>query len=206
MHQACRNDAGGSDPDRRPPGVVSIAGPVSRFALALVLVTAASASALRAQTHAPTEEYRLKAAFVYRFPQFVEWPPHALDGHDQVSLCVTRPNPFGALLQELVAGETLNGRSLAVREIDRPSEVDGCQVLFIAAAETGVKAVLDAATMHAVLTVGESPRFLDEGGVINLQVIGRRVRFEVSPAAAERVGLRLSSQLLRLAIRVRGAS
>jgi len=100
----------------------------------------------------------------------------------------------------------LNGRSLAVREIDRPSEVDGCQVLFIPAAETGVKAVLDAAIMHAVLTVGESPRFLDEGGVINLQVIGRRVRFEVSPAAAERVGLRLSSQLLRLAIRVRGAS
>ena len=187
-------------------GVVSIAGALIRCALLILALTAASASAVHAQTHTPTEEYRLKAAFVYRFPQFVEWPAEALDGHEQVSLCVTRPNPFGALLQELVAGETLNGRSLAVREIDRPSDVHGCQVLFIPAAETGMKAVLDAANMHAVLTIGESPRFLDEGGVISLQVIGRRVRFEVSPAAAERVGLRLSSQLLRLAIRVRGAS
>ncbi len=66
--------------------------------------------------------------------------------------------------------------------------------------------MLDAVGDQPVLTVGESSRFLDDGGVISLQVIDRRVRFEVSATAAERIGLRLSSQLLRLAVRVRGVA
>jgi YfiR/HmsC-like len=183
---------------------VRIAAALLRLGVIAVAI-AAGASPLWAQSDPPTEEYRLKAAFVYRFPQFVEWPAPSVNGRDRVNICVTRPNPFGGLLDELIAGETLNGRPLVVREVDRPSDVDECQVLFVPKSGTGRKAVLDAAVARPVLTIGESPHFLDEGGVINLQVIGRRVRFEVSPGAAERVGLRLSSQLLQLAIRVRGA-
>jgi len=176
----------------------------------LTLLTAATllfASPLWAQSKAPSEEYRLKAAFVYRFPQFVEWPPAALHGHEAITICVLRPHPFGTLLRELIAGETLNGRPLAIRDIQRPSAIDGCHVVFVPGAGTATaRAVLEAVGNHPVLTVGESSRFLDQGGVISLQVIDRRVRFEVSPAAAERIGLRLSSQLLRLAVRVRGAT
>ena len=154
----------------------------------------------------PNEEYRLKAEFLYQFPQFVEWPESALGGRDKVTICVSRPNPFGALLDELIAGETLNGRQLVIRAIDRASTLNGCHVLFMPAGTPDVRNVLDAVGTRPILAIGESPLFLEQGGVINLQVIDRRVRFEVSPGAAERAGLRLSSQLLRLAVRVRGAS
>jgi hypothetical protein len=171
----------------------------------LTTATLLLASPLWSQGKAPSEEYRLKAAFVYRFPQFVEWPAPALIGHDAIAICVVRPNPFGTLLRELIAGETLNGRPLAIREVARPSAIDGCHVVFVPGAEHATaRAVLEAVGNHPVLTVGESSRFLDQGGVISLHVIDRRVRFEVSAAAAERLGLRLSSQLLRLAVRVRG--
>ncbi len=176
----------------------------------ITLLTAATLllpSPLWSQSKAPSEEYRLKAAFVYRFPQFVEWPAPALQGHEAITICVLRPNPFGTLLRELISGETLNGTPLAIREIERPSAIDGCHVVFVpGAGNATARAVLEAVGNHPVLTVGESSRFLEQGGVISLQVIDRRVRFEVSPGAAERIGLRLSSQLLRLAVRVRGTT
>jgi uncharacterized protein DUF4154 len=186
---------------------VTLVRPPVHIALLVTAATMLGATPLWPQTTAPSEEYRLKAAFVYRFPQFVEWPAPALEGHESVAICVLRPNPFGAVLRELIAGETLNGRRLAIREIDGPSAIAGCHVVFVPGTGTPAgKAVLKAVAHRPVLTVGESPRFLDEGGVISLQVIDRRVRFEVSATAAERVGLRLSSQLLRLAVRVRGAA
>lgn len=165
------------------------------------------ATPLWSQGSVPSEEYRLKAAFVYRFPQFVEWPAPALAGQGALTICVLRPNPFGTLLRELVAGETLNGRPLAIREPERPGDIKGCHVVFVpGSANATARAALEAVGNHPILTVGESSSFLDQGGVISLQVMDRRVRFEVSAAAAERLGLRLSSQLLRLAVRVRGAA
>ena len=178
-----------------------------RIALLASAATILGAPLVGAQTKTPSEEYRLKAAFVYRFPQFVEWPAPALDGHESVTICVLRPNPFGPVLRELIAGETLNGRPLEIKEIDRPSSIAGCHVVYVPGANNpAAKAVVEAVGEHPVLTVGESSQFLDDGGVISLQVVNRRVRFEVSTSAAERLGLRLSSQLLRLAARVKGAS
>jgi hypothetical protein len=174
-------------------------------AILAILIVAASAGLqpLRAQTGATAEEYQLKAAFVYRFPQFVEWPPDVFDGQDSLHICVSAPNPFGMTLEELVAGETMNGRRLVVRDVGRSGDVGGCHVLFVPAAGSSER--LLQAAKGPVLTIGESPTFLDEGGIINLRVIDRRVRFEVNAAAAERSGLKLSSQLLRLAMVVRGA-
>jgi hypothetical protein len=175
-----------------------------RIGLLACAATMLAPSPLGAQSKAPSEEYRLKAAFVYRFPQFVEWPGPLLDGVESLTICVLRPNPFGTLLRELIAGETVNGRPLAIRDIGRPSAVTGCHVVFVPGTNNADgKAVLEAVGHHPILTVGESSRFLDQGGIISLQVIDRRVRFEISPTAAERNGLRLSSQLLRLAARVR---
>lgn len=178
-----------------------------RIALLASAATILGAPPVNAQSKTPSEEYRLKAAFVYRFPQFVEWPAPALDGHESVTICILRPNPFGTVLRELIAGETWNGRPLAIKEIDRPSSIAGCHVVFVPGANNpAAKAVVKAVGEHPVLTVGESSQFLDDGGVISLQVVDRRVRFEVSTSAAERLGLRLSSQLLRLAVRVKGPS
>ena len=152
-----------------------------------------------------SDEYRLKAAFVYRFPQFVEWPTAAIDGRDSLDICITRPNPFGNSLQELVAGESMNGRRLVVRSIELSSGLRGCHVLFVANRDRApLKQLLARTARQPVLTIGESAEFLEDGGIVNLRVIDQRVRFEVNAAAAEQAGLKLSSQLLRLAIRVVG--
>jgi hypothetical protein len=158
-------------------------------------------STLQAQTI--PNEYRLKAAFVYQFPQFVEWPAPAWQGATGVQLCILQPNPFGRELEALVRGESLNGRPFSIREITGPDGVSGCHLLFIRGTAPAGGEVLKAARGTSVLTVGEGDRFLDEGGIIVLRIVERRIRFEVNAAAAQKVGLRISSQLLSLALNVR---
>jgi hypothetical protein len=157
-----------------------------------------------AQAQSIPNEYRLKAAFLYQFPQFVEWPPEVWRGTTTVQLCILRPSPFGRELDALVRGESLNGRPYAVRDIATADEVAGCHLIFISSRAAGRNEVLKAASASPALTVGEGERFLDEGGIIALRVVERRVRFDVSATAAHKAGLRISSQLLGLALTVRG--
>jgi hypothetical protein len=150
-------------------------------------------------------ETRLKAAFVSKFPQFVTWPPAVLNARQNLDICVATPNPFGGDLAELVAGESLGGHPLSVRHVDREREVDGCLVLYIPA-ERGParRALIQRAASLPILTVSDDVRFLDEGGMVRLRVVSGRVRFDVNVEAATRAGLRLSSQLLQLALTVNG--
>ena len=159
---------------------------------------------LPAQVSAVSEEYRLKAVFVYRFPQFVDWPAEALEGRTRVDICVTRPNPFGRSLQDLAEGEQLAGRPMAVREIDPAAPLDDCHVLFVSSTGATLRRVLMRAVTLPVLTVGEGSEFLEAGGIIRLRLVDRRIRFDVNAAAAARARLRLRSQLLQLALEVRG--
>jgi hypothetical protein len=147
----------------------------------------------------------LKAAFVAKFPLFATWPSETLEGRKTIDLCVARPNPFGTALGELVAGETVHDRPLAIREISAAGAIDGCHVLFVPNLSPGLrKALLSHASSRPALTIGDYPGFLDEGGIVLLRMAGGRVRFEINAAAARRVGLQLSSQLLRLAVVVHG--
>lgn len=149
-------------------------------------------------------ESRLKAAFVSKFPQFVEWPASVVEGRQTLDICVAAPDPFGSDLQDLVNGEQLNGRSLALRQVKTVSEVSSCHVLFVPARSASRRALLSAVAGLPILTVSDDPRFLDAGGIVSLHVVEGRVRFEIDDEAARRVGLRISSQLLRLALTVRG--
>jgi hypothetical protein len=151
-------------------------------------------------------EYRLRAAFVYKLPQFVEWPASALDGRPSLDLCVLASGRFRRELEELVDGETLAGRSVAVRRVHVDESIRACHVLVLPSASTARVAALRKVATAAVLTVSDASRFLDEGGVVQLRVVDGRVRFEVNARAASRAGLRLSSQLLQLAASVRGWS
>ncbi|HXW03777.1 MAG TPA: YfiR family protein [Vicinamibacterales bacterium] len=151
------------------------------------------------------DEYRVKAAFVFRFPQFVEWPPASLAGRKSLDLCVLGPNPFGKVLDELVQGETLDGRTLLVRHLTAGAAATGCHVLYLAdGPATPRRPILQRVATAPVLTISDAPAFLDEGGIIQLRVVGNRVRFDINAEAARQAGLRLSSQVLRLAITVRG--
>jgi hypothetical protein len=176
---------------------------VQRWCVAAALFVGCCATAVIAQEVPP--EYQLKAAFVAKFPEFTEWPAVALNSRKTIDICVARPNPFGDTLSHLVANETVRTRQLQVREIASPADVPSCLVLFIPAKSVPQQhELLVAAQKTPVLTVGESTTFFEEGGMINLRLVDGRVRFDVNVGAAERVGVRFSSQLLRLAVNVRG--
>jgi len=158
---------------------------------------------VRVEGQAIPNEYRLKAAFMYQFPQFVEWPSTTWQDAQSVQLCIASPNPFGSELEQLVRGESLNGRPLSVREIAGSDELVGCHVLFVGARSDVAGPVLRAAAGRPILTVGEGERFLENGDVIVMKIVDGRVRFDVNATNAARNGLRISSQLLSLALTVR---
>lgn len=152
-------------------------------------------------------ESRLKAAIVSKFPQFIEWPDVAVAGRQTINICVASgADPFASDLQEMVSGEQLNGRGLALRRVDTPAQVTECHLLFLPAVSGTHRALLAAAARLPVLTVSDDPGFLDAGGIVALRIVNGRVRFEVNAEFARRVGLRISSQLLRLALSVRGGT
>jgi hypothetical protein len=169
-----------------------------RLFVAVLLACAGSWAALRAQV----DEHRLKAVVLGKFPQFVSWPAEEVATRQSFELCILRPHRFGAWLNEISADLVIEGRPVVVREIAGASEVPACQLIFFPAG-TGGSALRRAATLP-ILTVGEHQAFLDQGGIVRLRLAGRQLRFDINAAQADRVGLRLSSQLLRLADHVSG--
>jgi hypothetical protein len=147
------------------------------------------------------DEYRLKAAFVSSFAGFVEWPPDALKSpRDPIVICVLGENPFGSALDQAVIGKTLQDRKLAVRSIADVRQAAGCQILFISSSERKhLRSILKEPQLSGILTVGDSDDFTSEGGVIDLQVEGDRIRILINMEAAEQSRLRISSKLLSLA-------
>jgi hypothetical protein len=173
------------------------------LAPALLLIAVLVAAPAVAQVAGP--EYALKAAVVSKFPHFADWPESAIADRNTIDVCVATPNPFGVALSELLTGERLGERAINLRYIEGPDLLSGCHVLFVPARPSvDRKLLLRRAAALPILTVGDYGSFLDEGGIVGLRMVDGRVRFDVNVATASRVGLRLSSQLLQLALNVRG--
>lgn len=152
---------------------------------------------LNAQTSAPNE-YQVKAAFLYNFIKFVEWPPESFqDERQPILLCLFGENPFGETLA-MVASRPVKERSLLVKTITSVDAASGCQVIFISPAEEQQRILVMVKT-KPVLTVGETEHFAAKGGIINFIVIDNKINFEINPEAAQRARLSISSQLLKLA-------
>jgi hypothetical protein len=147
------------------------------------------------------DEYQVKAAFLYNFAKFVQWPPEVFQSSSApLAICILGQDPFGRSLEDTVVGREIDGRSLAVRHISSVKQVAGCQVLFIGAAEykRSPPMLADIRT-PGVLTIGDSDASGADGVVINFKLDGGKVRFEINVEAAEREKLRISSRLLSLA-------
>ena len=172
--------------------------------LAVVVLMGVVCAHPRLAAQVVASEYQLKAAVIQKFPQFVEWPSATWREARTLQLCIVEPNPFGAGLEELSRGETLKGRPLAVKEIYGSDELAGCQVLFVSMRSGDPSSLLRATTGRPVLTIGESEGFLEGGGIILMKIVDGKARFEVHAANAQKAGLRISSQLLSVALAVRG--
>jgi hypothetical protein len=153
-----------------------------------------------------SREYEIKAAFLFNFIKFVEWPPEALPpSSSTITVGVLGRNPFGNALNVL-NGKTVKGKTVAVRQVPSVAAASDVHLLFISASEGDrMRQILGGLRNANVLTVADVSGFIERGGVINLITRNERVRFEINAAAAERAGLALSSQLLRLAAKVERA-
>lgn len=145
------------------------------------------------------DEYRLKAAYLYNFIAFTEWPAGVAN---TLTLCVYGPDPFGEELDKL-RGKNVAGRSLVVRRVNSVDSLGSCQAVFVARPVIGNLArVLDNLSGSPVLIVADSPGAARQGAAINMSAEQSKVKFEANLSAARRNGLNLSSKLLRLASEV----
>lgn len=171
--------------------------------LAMALATAA-APPLHAQGR--TAEYQIKAAFLYKFGAYVEWPAQTFERADApVVIGVAGPQLVLEEVSRTAAGRSINGRAVAVRRLRAGDTVEGVHILFIADAEaSGLAHFLTQAKGQAVLTVTEAPDGAASAGVINFVVVDDKVRFDVALQQAEANNLKISARLLSVAHRVSG--
>jgi hypothetical protein len=145
-------------------------------------------------------EYEVKAAFLFNFVQFIEWPPETFaDPSTPFLICLYGDDPFGTMLARTVEGEQVGPHPIRIERVATDAPPSRCQLLFVPQSQSGRAASALRAADGPMLTVGESPAFLSAGGIINMFVDGGHVRFEVNITAANAKRLNLSSKLLRLA-------
>ena len=166
---------------------------------AIVLLLAFSPAAM-AQLH-PTD-VQVKAAYLYNFGKFVRWQPDR-PANASFDICVLGKDPFGNVLDSTVKGESIDAHQINVKRLQNMDEASHCNILFVAPSEQNrLSAILPAATRLNILTVSDMPGFAERGGVIELVNKEDRIRFEVNLTAAKESHLVLSSELLKIAVRV----
>jgi hypothetical protein len=172
------------------------------FAIALVCGFPAT-QRLQAQNPKPTE-YEVEAAYLSNFGRFVEWPARAGAATESFPVCVLGADPFGALLDAALKGETIAGAPMVARRIAKPEDAGACRIVFVGAVkDSQLTGILESLRASNALTVSDMSTFSRRGGMIQFVLDGNRVRFEINLAAIQRAGLTVSSELLKVAQTIR---
>lgn len=172
---------------------------ISKVVILTLLTLMGGVSGIEAQAQA--DEYQVKAAFLFNFVKFVEWPPEAFsDDNTSFVIGVIGDDPFGGALDQSVSGKSVNGRQLSVRRLKWGEDLRGCHILFISSSERKRLAqIISSLRGASVLTVSDIDQFNQQGGIINFILVASRVRFEINADVAEQGRLKISSKLLTLA-------
>jgi hypothetical protein len=151
-------------------------------------------------------EAQVKAAFLFNFAKYVDWPASALPkAAAPMTIGVIGTGPLGDCLNRAMQGKEIRGRPYAIKRLAFDAELSGCQILFISHSETARMAgILERAGALPVLTVGEDEIFGQSGGIIEFVLKNGNVRLEIDLSAARKAGLTISSRLLAVADAVRG--
>ncbi len=154
-----------------------------------------------AHANAHNLEYRVKAAFLFNFTKFVDWPPNAFTSASApLEICVLGIDPFGSLLDEAVLGKSINEHPLRIRRVGVSSDIESCRVLYVSDSErANFREMSIRLSKHPILTVADFDGFTNEGGMIRFMILDGKVRFEVNRSNAEQARLTLSSKLLSVA-------
>jgi hypothetical protein len=174
--------------------------PVVAALLALAMVPGAAGADVGAASAAA-----VKVAFIFNFGKFVEWPPEALKGASNFTVCTAGDvDEFRDALNEL-ENRHLQGMPIHVRDLGKSADLTGCQTLFIAQSERDrAHDLLKAAQPLHILTVSDMDDFAENGGIIGLLTRNGRVQFNVNAKVAKNSGLEISAELLGLARQVIG--
>ncbi len=169
----------------------------------VVVIAACMAAGLVPYAHAEPafDEQAVKAAFIFNFAKFVEWPQKAFaDTGTPITIGILRNNAFADVLERTVKDKTVDGRKLVVKRFNKVRDIQKCHIVFVSASEkASVSDVLDRAKGTSWLTIGETEGFAQRGGIINLIKEEKRFRFEINVKSAKKAELKISSKLLKLA-------
>jgi hypothetical protein len=166
--------------------------------IALGFAARFSSAAFSSAAEDESLEYGVKATYLLRFAQFVEWPPSGLGPPGSpFNICILGNNPFGNVLDQIVSGEVVQGHSVAIRKIDGEPASGACRVVFVEDREKAARSIERLG--REVLTVGEGETFVRNGGMIGFVIENRRVTFDINRKSAEAAGLTLRSGLLSVA-------
>ena len=148
----------------------------------------------------PTE-YQIKAAFLFNFAKFIEWPPNAFPKtNSPIVIGVLGKNVFGTDLKTTIRDKTVNNRRFQFEEYTSVAQATNCQILFISPSEKdNLPGIIEGLHNASVLTVSETDEFIQAGGMINFILQDNKVRFQISDDAAKKAGLKISAKLLTLA-------
>ena len=151
---------------------------------------------------AELQEYELKAAFLYNYALYVEWPDKiTAPPKDHFQICLLGSDPFEGHLEKILGPKNVSGKPIRIRKLAKTNEFGSCQMLYISAPETKHLAeILNAAKKYPTLTVSDIPEFTKKGGMINFVLHDNKVRFFINNTVATEDGLKISSQLLKLAL------
>ena len=153
-----------------------------------------------------TREYQLKAAFLFNFTQFVEWPSESFPTSQTPAVIgILGKDPFGAYLEEIIRGETINRHALVIRHFDNIEEVTNCHILFINVSDKSqVQSILKNIKGKNILTISEASGFSKLGGMIRLYTKDDKINIQINVDATKEEKLIISSKLLKLAEIVKG--
>ncbi len=169
--------------------------------LGLLCLGLAGGGAVAAESPGGAAEYQVKAAFLYNFTKFTDWPASAFASTNApIVIGVVGEDPFGQLLDETVKGELVRNRPLVVRRLRAGEDLSACHVLFISRSEKErLPEILNQLQAKPVLTLGDVGGFAEQGGMVNLLLVQKTVKLEINQAVVETAGLRISAKLLNLA-------
>jgi hypothetical protein len=167
----------------------------------LLALAAVLGLALPCGAYEPSQEYKVKAAFIFNFAKFIEWPREVFSSADApFVIAVVGADPFNGALEQAVAGKRVGTRGVEIRHFDSVDKIGPCQILFVPTTDDNsqVQIIRKVENDH-VLTVGESDNFSSNGGSFRFFTEDNKMRFEVNTDATDRAQLKISSKLLKLA-------
>lgn len=168
----------------------------------VILLLSLLLAGLTCPAQSAPSEYQVKAAFIYNFARFIEWPTQSYFAADSPMIIgVLGKNDFGDNLAQIINGKEIKGHPLQFKEFESVAEATNCQVLFISKSEQSDFPKIIVQLQGAnILTVSDGDNFISAGGMINLVIVDQKIRFQINNDAAKKAGLTISSKLLSLAV------